>query len=51
MLEETRFVFLASFVVGSELIILANFFQKKTRKTPLQESRLAEKRMKEYLNR
>ena len=37
------------FFHGSELIILTNSFQKKTRKTPLKEIRLAERRMKEHL--
>ena len=42
---------LLGFFHSSELIILTNSFQKKTQKTPLREIRLAEKRMKEYLNR
>ena len=39
------------FFCGEELIVLTNSFQKKSRKTPLQEIQLAEKRKKEYLER
>ena len=42
---------LLGFFHGSELIILTNSFQKKSRKTPLKEINLAEKRKKEYLSR
>ena len=42
---------LLGFFHGRELIILTNFFQKKTQKTPLNEIKLAEKRKKEYLGR
>jgi len=42
---------LLGFFQGRELIILTNSFQKKSRKTPLKEIRLAEKRKKEYLSR
>jgi phage-related protein len=42
---------LLGFFHGRELIILTNSFQKKSRKTPLKEIRLAEKRKKEYLSR
>jgi len=42
---------LLGFFHGRELIILTNSFQKKRRKTPLKEIRLAEKRKKEYLSR
>jgi phage-related protein len=42
---------LLGFFHGRELIILTNFFQKKSQKTPLKEIRLAEKRKKEYLSR
>ena len=42
---------LLGFFHGQELIILTNSFQKKTRKTPLKEIRLAEKRKKEYSGR
>jgi len=42
---------LLGFFYGKKLIILTNSFQKKSRKTPLNEIRLAEKRKKEYLSR
>jgi phage-related protein len=42
---------LLGFFHGRELNILTNSFQKKSRKTPLKEIRLAEKRKKEYLSR
>jgi len=39
------------FFHSQELIILTNFFQKKSQKIPLKEIKLAEKRKKEYLSR
>jgi len=42
---------LLGFFYGQELIILTNSFQKKSRKTPTKEIRLAEKRKNEYLSR
>ena len=42
---------LLGFFHGQELIILTNSFQKKSRKIPLKEIKLAEKRKKEYLSR
>ena len=42
---------LIGFFYDRELIVLTNSFPKKSRKTPLKEIRLAEKRKKEYLNR
>ncbi|MBF0378910.1 MAG: type II toxin-antitoxin system RelE/ParE family toxin [Desulfamplus sp.] len=39
------------FFCDNELIILTNFFQKKSRKTPIKEINIAEQRKKEYLNR
>ena len=40
---------LLGFFDGRELIILTNSFQKKSRKTPAKEIRLAETRKKDYL--
>ena len=42
---------LLGFFDGPELIILTNSFQKKSRKTPVKQIRLAEKRKKDFLNR
>ncbi len=42
---------LLGFFHGREVIILTNSFQKKSRKIPLKEIKLAEKRKKEYLSR
>ncbi|SLM27559.1 conserved hypothetical protein [Desulfamplus magnetovallimortis] len=42
---------LLGFIHERELIILTNSFQKKTRKTPQKEIKLAEKRKKDYLSR
>ncbi len=42
---------LLGFSRGQELIVLTNSFQKKTRKTPVREINLAEKRKQEYLDR
>jgi len=42
---------LLGFFYGRELIVLTNSFQKKTRKTPVREIKLAEKRKQEYLDR
>ncbi len=42
---------LLGFFSGQDLIILTNSFQKKTKKTPQKEIKLAEKRKKEYLSR
>jgi len=42
---------LLGFFYGQELIVLTNVFQKKTRKTPAREIKLAEKRKQEYLDR
>lgn len=42
---------LLGFYDGPKLIVLTNSFQKKSRKTPLKEIRLAEKRKKDYLDR
>ena len=42
---------LLGFFHDRELIILTNSFQKKSRKIPLEEIKLAEKRKKEYLSR
>jgi len=42
---------LLGFFDSKELIILTNSFQKKSRKTPANEIRLAKKRKKEHLNR
>ena len=39
---------LLGFFDGPELIILTNSFQKKSRKTPAKEIRLAEKRKRDY---
>jgi phage-related protein len=39
------------FFDGSEIIILAHAFQKKTQKTPRQAIKIAEKRMKDYFKR
>lgn len=39
------------FFAGPEFIILTNSFQKKSRKTPTNEIRLAKKRKREHLNR
>jgi len=39
------------FFDGQNFIVLTNGFQKKTRKTPKKEIKLAEERKKEYLNR
>jgi len=40
---------LLGFFDGPELIILTNSFQKKSRKTPVKQIRLAEKRKRDYL--
>ena len=42
---------LLGFIHEREIILLTNSFQKKTRKTPKKEIRLAEKRKKDYLSR
>jgi len=42
---------LLGFFDGQDLIILTDSFKKKSRKAPLKEIRLAEKRKKEYLSR
>jgi phage-related protein len=42
---------LLGFLHGREIVILTNSFQKKTRKIPLKEIRLAEKRKKDFLSR
>jgi phage-related protein len=42
---------LLGFFAGPESIILTNLFQKKSRKTPVKEIRLAEKRKKNYMDR
>jgi len=42
---------LLGFLDGSNLVILTNGFVKKTRKTPINEIKLAEKRKKDYLKR
>ena len=42
---------LLGFIHEQEIIILTNSFQKKTRKTPKKEIKLAEKRKKDYLSR
>ncbi|MBL0732478.1 MAG: type II toxin-antitoxin system RelE/ParE family toxin [Desulfosarcina sp.] len=42
---------LLGFFHSQELIMLANSFQKKSRKIPLKEIKLAEKRKKECLSR
>lgn len=42
---------LLGFFDGPELIILTNSFQKKSRKTPAKEIKLAQKRKKDYLRR
>ena len=42
---------LIGFSYGRELIVLTNCFQKKTRKTPMREINLAERRKQEYLDR
>ena len=42
---------LLGFFDGPELIILTNSFQKKSRKIPAKEIRLAEKRKRDYLRR
>ncbi len=42
---------LLGFFDGNSLIILTNGFSKKTRKTPQNEIKLAEKRKKDYLRR
>ncbi|MDI6735548.1 MAG: type II toxin-antitoxin system RelE/ParE family toxin [bacterium] len=39
------------FFDGSKLLVLTHAFQKKTRKTPRQEIRLAEERKKDYFRR
>jgi phage-related protein len=39
---------LLGFFDGRRLIVLTNSFQKKSKKTPLKEIRLAEKRKKDY---
>jgi phage-related protein len=39
------------FFDGEDFIVLTNGFQKKNKKTPKSEIRLAEERKKEYLNR
>ena len=39
------------FIEGNNIIVLTNGLQKKTQKTPKKEIELAEKRMREYLNR
>ncbi len=39
------------FIEGNNIIVLTNGFQKKSQKTPKQEIELAEKRMREYLDR
>jgi phage-related protein len=42
---------LLGFFNGPELLILTNSFQKKSRKIPAKEIRLAEKRKKDYLRK
>lgn len=42
---------LLGFFDGREIVILTNSFQKKSRKTPIKEIKLAEKRKKDFLNR
>ncbi len=42
---------LLGFFHARKMIILTNSFQKKSRKTPLKEIRLAEKRKKDYMSR
>jgi len=42
---------LLGFQEGMEFVILTNGFQKKTKKTPRQEIRLAEERKHDYLKR
>ena len=42
---------LLGFFHGREIIILTNSFQKKSRKTPMTEIKLAEKRKKDFLER
>ena len=39
------------FLQGRELIVLTNFFQKKSQQTPPGEIRLAEERKSDYLRR
>jgi phage-related protein len=39
------------FFDGKKLVVLTNAFQKKTKKTPPQEIKLAEKRKRDYLER
>ena len=39
------------FFDGNNFIVLTNGFHKKTQKTPKKEIEIAEKRMKEYINR
>jgi len=39
------------FQEGMEFVVLTNGFQKKTKKTPRQEIRLAEERKRDYLKR
>ena len=42
---------LLGFMQVNNLVILTNFFQKKSKKTPLNEISIAEMRKNEYLNR
>lgn len=39
------------FFDGNDLLVLTNSFQKKSRETPLQEIKLAERRKKDHLSR
>ena len=42
---------LLGFLDGKELVVLNHAFQKKSQKTPAREIQLAEKRMRDYLER
>jgi len=42
---------LLGFIDGQDIIVLTNGFQKKTKKTPRSEKKIAEERKNEYLKR